>query len=267
MSIVESSDQEKTVLAVDDNLYTLRIVQQALEQSDFKVLTATSGEEALKLISRLGLPHLAVVDLHMPPGMSGFEFCRSVHQYSDMPIIMLTARVDADSRLTGLRRGADAYLEKPFLQEELETRIQALLVQRQRLQAYYLSKAGLAEEAYRDSLPSQEEAELENDFLAGVNAIMEKHIDDQQFTVEQLSRELFMDSSNLYRKLKALTGINPNQYIRSFRLAKAKKLLANTNLPVISIAAECGFADQNYFSRIFKKKTGYSPSEYRLNAS
>ncbi|MCA9997033.1 MAG: response regulator transcription factor [Anaerolineales bacterium] len=127
MSIVESSDQEKTVLAVDDNLYTLRIVQQALEQSDFKVLTATSGEEALKLISRLGLPHLAVVDLHMPPGMSGFEFCRSVHQYSDMPIIMLTAVNEESTVVEGLEQHAEDYIVKPFNPGELVARVRRVL--------------------------------------------------------------------------------------------------------------------------------------------
>lgn len=127
MSIVESSDHEKTVLAVDDNLYTLRIVQQALEQSDFKVLTATSGEEALKLISRLGLPHLAVVDLHMPPGMSGFEFCRSVHQYSDIPIIMLTAVNEESTVVEGLEQHAEDYIVKPFNPGELVARVRRVL--------------------------------------------------------------------------------------------------------------------------------------------
>lgn len=127
MSIVESPDQEKTVLAVDDNLYTLRIVQQALEQSDFKVLTATSGEEALKLISRLGLPHLAVVDLHMPPGMSGFEFCRSVHQYSDIPIIMLTAVNEESTVVEGLEQHAEDYIVKPFNPGELVARVRRVL--------------------------------------------------------------------------------------------------------------------------------------------
>lgn len=127
MSIVESSDHEKTVLAIDDNLYTLRIVQQALEQSDFKVLTATSGEEALKLISRLGLPHLAVVDLHMPPGMSGFEFCRSVHQYSDIPIIMLTAVNEESTVVEGLEQHAEDYIVKPFNPGELVARVRRVL--------------------------------------------------------------------------------------------------------------------------------------------
>lgn len=127
MAIVEIPDQQKTVLAVDDNLYTLRIVQQALETSDFKVLTATSGEEALKIIGRSGLPHLAVVDLHMPPGMSGFEFCRSVHQYSDIPIIMLTAVNEEATVVEGLEQHAEDYIVKPFNPGELVARVRRVL--------------------------------------------------------------------------------------------------------------------------------------------
>lgn len=259
----EKKEGKPLMLIVEDNSDLARYLVNSFNPA-YNLEVAYNGRQGIDKAVSL-IPDIIITDVMMPE-KDGFELCDHLKRHnltSHIPIIMLTARVDADSRLAGLRRGADAYLEKPFLQEELETRIKALLLQRQRLQAYYLSKAGLAEEAYRDSLPSREEAELENDFLAGVNAIMEKHIDDPQFTVEQLSRELFIDSSNLYRKLKALTGINPNQYIRSFRLAKAKKLLADTNLPIIAVAAECGFADQGYFSRIFKKETGLAPTKYR----
>ncbi|MCB0376344.1 MAG: helix-turn-helix transcriptional regulator, partial [Sinomicrobium sp.] len=84
-----------------------------------------------------------------------------------------------------------------------------------------------------------------------------------QFSIEQLARELFVDPSNLFRKIKALTGLNPTQYLRSYRLANAKKLLKTTGLSITAIALECGFSHHNYFSRIFKRETGLSPSDYR----
>ena len=126
--MIDSTDvQQQTVLAIDDNLYTIRIVEHALEQADFKVLTAHSGEEGLRLIHRTGLPHLAIVDLHMPPGMSGFEFCHNVHQFSDLPIIMLTAAGDESTVIEGLEKHAEDYIVKPFNPGELVARVQRVL--------------------------------------------------------------------------------------------------------------------------------------------
>ncbi|MEJ2748133.1 MAG: response regulator transcription factor [Anaerolineae bacterium] len=121
------SSLQQVILAVDDNLYTLRIVQHALEQADFKVLTAVSGEDALAIMSREGLPHLAVVDIHMPPGMSGFEFCRTVHQFSDLPVVMLTAVNEENTIIEGLEEHAEDYIIKPFSPAELVARVKRVL--------------------------------------------------------------------------------------------------------------------------------------------
>ena len=115
------------ILVVDDNAYTLRIVRHTLVQSGYKVVTVTSGEEALESIAQNGLPHLAIVDLHMPGGMSGFELCRSVHQYSDLPIIMLTAVDDEKTVLEGLEKHAEDYIVKPFSSGELVARVRRLM--------------------------------------------------------------------------------------------------------------------------------------------
>jgi DNA-binding response OmpR family regulator len=123
----EVSAPQQVILAVDDNLYTLRIVQHALEQAEFKVLTAVSGEDALAIMSREGLPHLAVVDIHMPPGMSGFEFCRTVHQFSDLPVVMLTAVNEENTIIEGLEEHAEDYIIKPFSPAELVARVKRVL--------------------------------------------------------------------------------------------------------------------------------------------
>ncbi len=124
---VESQYQQKTVMALDDNVYTLRLVQHALDQAGYKAITAASGEEALSLIDKLGLPHLAIVDFHMPPGMSGFEFCHAVHQYSDLPVIILTAVSDEGTIIEGLEKYAEDYIVKPFSPGELIARVQRVL--------------------------------------------------------------------------------------------------------------------------------------------
>lgn len=123
----EESAPRQVVLAVDDNLYTLRIVQHALEQAGFTVLTAVSGEDALAIMSREGLPHLAVVDIHMPPGMSGFEFSRTVHQFSDLPVVMLTAVNEENTIIEGLDEHAEDYIIKPFSPAELVARVRRVL--------------------------------------------------------------------------------------------------------------------------------------------
>ena len=125
--MTEEPPMTQRILVVDDNAYTLRIVHHTLTQSGYKVSTAPSGEEAENNIVEQGLPHLAIVDLHMPPGMSGFEFCRSVHQYSDLPIIMLTAVDDEKTVLEGLEKHAEDYIVKPFSSGELVARIRRLM--------------------------------------------------------------------------------------------------------------------------------------------
>ena len=124
---MNQTDMQLKILTVDDDAFNLRIVRHALEQADYKVMTASSGEEALTLIKRQGLPHLAVVDIHMPPGMSGFEFCRTIHQFSDLPVIMLTAVGEESTVVEGLEKHAEDYIIKPFVPGELVARINRVL--------------------------------------------------------------------------------------------------------------------------------------------
>ncbi len=124
---MNSEDMQQRILAVDDDPFNLRIVRHALEQADFQVMTAASGEEALTVIKRQGLPHLAVVDIHMPPGMSGFEFCRTIHQFSDLPVIMLTAVGEESTVVEGLEKHAEDYIIKPFVPGELVARVNRVL--------------------------------------------------------------------------------------------------------------------------------------------
>jgi DNA-binding response OmpR family regulator len=132
---MNSNTQRKAmVLAVDDNAYTLRIVDHTLRMAGYTPLGAVSGEEALELISRKGMPDLAIVDLHMPGGISGFEFCYAVHQFSDLPIIMLTAVGDEDTVLEGLEKHAEDYMVKPFNSAELTARVGSILGRMGRLE-------------------------------------------------------------------------------------------------------------------------------------
>lgn len=124
--MLETTPETQRVLVVDDNTYTLRIVQHTLEQAGYEVSTAVSGPDGLKHINRYGLPHLAIVDLHMPE-MSGFEFCRTIHEFSDVPVIMLTAANTEETIVEGLEEHAEDYIVKPFNPPELIARVRRVL--------------------------------------------------------------------------------------------------------------------------------------------
>jgi DNA-binding response OmpR family regulator len=124
--MIDAPTEVQRVLIVDDNAYTLRIVEHTLKQAGYQTSTAISGKEALTHIDRYGLPHLAIVDLHMPR-MSGFEFCRKIHEFSDVPVIMLTAVANEETIIEGLEQHADDYIVKPFNPPELLARVQRVL--------------------------------------------------------------------------------------------------------------------------------------------
>ena len=124
--MLDTIDTIKRILTVDDNAYTLRIVKFTLEQAGYEVVTAVSGREALRIINRHGIPHLAIVDLHMPE-MSGFEFCHAVREFSDMPIIMLTAVNAEETIVEGIGKYAEDYMVKPFNPPELVARVRRVL--------------------------------------------------------------------------------------------------------------------------------------------
>lgn len=122
-----SGDPHSCILVVDDSVETLQILEQTLKKGGYLVWTAISGEEALKLISEKGLPHLAIVDLNMEPGMSGFEFCEHLFQFSDLPVIMLTAIDEASTVVKAIQKYAEDYIIKPFSPGELVARVQRIL--------------------------------------------------------------------------------------------------------------------------------------------
>ena len=153
--MTNTETMEYKILAVDDNAYTLRIVKHSLSQAGYDVMTVTSGEEGLNIIMEQGLPHLAIVDIHMPPGMSGFEFCRTIHQYSDVPVIMLTAVGEESTVLEGLEKHAEDYMVKPFSPGELVARV-GRLIRRMGEFAYPLKAVTVIDERLKINLPQRQ---------------------------------------------------------------------------------------------------------------
>lgn len=153
--MTEKDKKQYKILVVDDNAYTLRIVKHSLGQAGYAVGTVMSGEEGLKEIEDQGLPHLAIVDLHMPPGMSGFEFCRTIHQYSDVPVIMLTAVGEESTVLEGLENHAEDYIVKPFSPGELVARV-GRLIRRMGEFAYPLKAVTIVDARLKINFPQRQ---------------------------------------------------------------------------------------------------------------
>jgi signal transduction histidine kinase/DNA-binding response OmpR family regulator/ligand-binding sensor domain-containing protein len=253
------------VLIIEDNPDVVEYLTSCLSENyslDFAYNGRAGIEKALETI-----PDLIISDVMMPE-KDGFEVCDSLkndERTSHVPIILLTAKADVQSRIAGLHRGADAYLSKPFHQEELLVTLANLLEVRKKLQSRY-SKLVIGNWASENpSLPPSQSLPLPTDpedaFVQKVKDIVLKRLSDSKLNVEDLCRALAMSQSQLHRKLTALTGKNTSQFIRSLRLARAKELLQNKTMNVSEVAFSVGFDDPKYFSRVFKEEFGVAPGK------
>lgn len=253
------------VLLVEDNADVVAYTASCLP--DYKLSVGKDGREGFDIAINQ-VPDLIITDVMMP-FVDGFEMCRKLRQderTSHIPIIMLTAKADIQSKLEGIEKGADVYLEKPFHKEELLLRIKKLLELRKNLQQYYSKQIGIAVNAETESMPQAETIaaeKTEHAFVKKVREIVEANFINYDFSVEQLCKLVFMSHSQLHRKLEALTGCSPNKFIRIVRLNKAKELLVNPASSIASVALDCGYNDAGYFARVFKQDTGLTPLEWR----
>lgn len=261
-----SPDHKKRplILLVEDNADVVAYTASCLP--DYRLAVGKDGQEGFDIAIEL-IPDLIITDVMMPL-VDGFELCRRLRKDErtcHIPIIMLTAKAGLESKIEGLQHGADAYLEKPFNREELLIRMSKMLEMRQSLQQYYLKKAGLGQ-VVEKSAASEETIAItlvEDGFVAKVREAVETHLNDTDFTVEQLCKKVFMSHSQLHRKLDALTGYSPNKFIRMIRLNKAKELMKNPSNSITQVAYECGYNDPGYFARVFKQEFGETPQEWR----
>ncbi|HEY0680434.1 MAG TPA: ATP-binding protein [Chitinophagaceae bacterium] len=255
------------ILLVEDNVDVVAYTASCLPQ--YKLAVGKDGKEGFDIATEM-IPDLIITDVMMP-FIDGFEMCRKLKQderTSHIPVIMLTAKADMQSKLEGLERGADVYLEKPFHKEELLLRIKKLLELRQNLQQYYSKQIGItqnAESVLTDELITATiEEPAEHEFVKKVREVVEANFTNYEFSIEQLCKLVFMSHSQLHRKLEALTGCSPNKFIRIVRLNKAKELLDNPIVSIADIALDCGYNDPGYFSRVFKQEYGVTPQDWRV---
>jgi signal transduction histidine kinase/CheY-like chemotaxis protein len=244
------------VLVVEDNAGVVQYLRAILEE-DYQIGVAADGQEGIDMALET-VPDLIITDVMMPR-KDGFELCsvlKSDFRTSHIPIIMLTAKADMESTIAGLERGADAYMTKPFNSRELRTRIRKLIELRDHLREKYRSM----------SLPFAKIAHPVNpdeEFFDKLTKALEANMGDENFHSGDLCQSLGVSRVQLFRKLKALTGFSASHLVRSFRLNKAKELLAGTDLNVSEIAFEVGFKDPANFTHAFTREFGVAPSAVR----
>ncbi|MEX2234521.1 MAG: ATP-binding protein [Cyclobacteriaceae bacterium] len=252
---IHSEEKRETLLIIEDNADLLEYLNKGLIDG-YHVVLAADGRQGYDYAME-HIPTLIVSDLMMPK-MDGLALCSALKEderTSHIPIVLLTAKAEIESRLEGFRLGADEYLAKPFSMDELNIRIANLIKNRKRLQQKY--KASLALEPTMLTVNSMEEK-----FLKTVISTVEAHIADTGFGVETLAAQVGMSQVQLYRKLQALTEYSPNEFIRHMRLLRAANLLDQKAGNVAEVAYQSGFNNLSYFAKVFKAKFGSTPSEY-----
>ena len=262
--ISQSEKNEETTVAANHNP-TLLIVEDNTDMRDYirktlsdlyQITEAKNGKEGFKLAGEI-IPDLIISDIMMPE-MDGLKLCEKIKTTeltSHVPVILLTAKADRESRLTGLETGADDYLPKPFDADELK------LIVRNHIDARNKMKEKFSREI---TLEPQDIAisSFDERFIKKVLEIIEQHMDDEKFSIEELSRGVGYSNMHLYRKIKALSGQTPSQFLRTIRLKRAAALLINDNDNVTQIAFSVGFSSLSYFNKCFKQQFGLTPSKF-----
>ena len=240
-------------LIIEDNDDVAHYLKTCLK-GKYQTLHANNGNIGIEMAYEK-IPDIIISDVMMP-GKDGYEVCATLktdERTDHIPIILLTAKVTTADRLTGLTHGADAYLGKPFIKEELFTRLDQLILVRKKLIGK-LEKHGFA------ALVKNKIENPQTKFLQHVIKVIHDNLDDADFGTSQLAKEIHLSESQIYRKLKAITDKSTAVFIRSIRLQKAKELIETTNKTISEIAYEVGFNDPSWFSRAFKDEFGISPS-------
>jgi len=246
---------KRSILVVDDNA-EIRGYLQLLFQEKFLFHEADNGADGLR-IAREHYPDIIISDVLMK-GMSGVELCTILKQdpsLNHIPVILLTGNPSQEIKLKGIECGADDYIVKPFEQELLLARVDNILQNRNALQGYFFDKITLKKSDARIS------AEYK-DFLERCISIVENNLDTDTFNIKVLAAEIGMSHSNLYKKVKSISGHSVNAFIRFIRLRRAAVLLLSTDCNVNEAAFGVGINDMRYFRVQFAKLFGMNPSEY-----
>lgn len=266
--IDENESELPKMLIVEDNV-ALNTFLQNLFNDKYNVIQAYNGDDGLRKAFD-EYPDIIISDILMPGEIDGFELCRRVknnNPTSHIPVILMTAKALDENKIEGYNCGADAYICKPFNPDVLSALVSNLIQRLERQKSYILSTAGSsAENAEGDQqVPAEELAPLDKKFLEKLYSYIDKSLDNCELNVNLLGKELGFSRTNFYRKVKALTGISPNDLLRVYRLNRAAELLLTREYTIGEVGERTGFGNQSHFSSLFKKHFGVSPRTYVAN--
>jgi len=241
-----------TILLVEDNPDMADYVVSVLEENHYKVQHAANGKKGLQKLTNYK-PDLIISDIMMPE-MDGMTFLKKVREMSDLsdtPTIFLSALSGIDTQLDGLRLGVNDYLVKPFNPEELICRIQNLIEFRK------------VRDKFTVSVSEDKNPDLDDELIQRLTKLVESKLSNTQFNMEELSAEVAMSRSSMYREIKKITGLSAGAFVKEIRLQKARQRLENNSVKTLSeIAGAVGFTTPSYFTKLYKKRFGKHPSEY-----
>ena len=248
-----NTESKPLLLLVEDNLDLQSYVKELLE-TQYQIQVASDGEEGIKM-AQLYTPDLVISDIMMPK-VDGYQLCTSLQKdekTSHIPIILLTAKSDDKNKIEGLGYGAVDYLYKPFDANELQIKVKNQLKLREAWRAKFEQNGWLIKKGVHHSMDEQ--------FLQKVVKHIQENLSNEYYSVESLAEEIGYSRSQLFRKLKALTGLSPLKMIRLQRLNHAKELLEAKAMTVSEVAYQVGYSNLSYFSQSFKSEFGIQPSE------
>jgi len=250
------ADINKTVILVVEDNYDMREYIKESVSDNYLVEEAVNGEQGVRIAKKI-IPDLIISDLMMPKmdGNALIRDLRNDERTSHIPIIILTAKTGQENKIEGLETGADDYLNKPFDTKELQVRIKNLIGIRKKLQEKFSRGEFI-------SMPSEKRIKsIDEKFLSKIIKVIEKHLSEEDFSIEEIGSEVGMSRTHLYKKVKALVGKSPSQYVRTVRLTYAKKMIEEGKGNISEIAYSVGFSSPAYFSKCFKDEFGYPPRD------
>ena len=257
----EESD-DYILVAEDDNDVAL-LITQMLKNQGYRFHWAHNGRDAYEYIKE-NMPRLIITDIMMPE-MDGLELIKAIRGNEDtahLPIIVVSARTENNDRLAGFNAGAEVYLGKPFIPDELLMMVRKLLEQRELLKKKYSQQIAEAANVDNDEI-SKGRNRTERDFIKQINEYISENIMDCGLNAAMLADHMIMSIATLNRKINSITGTNTTNYIRQRKLARAKYLLKNSSMSMGEIQVVCGFETPSYFSRTFRAEYGITPTECR----
>lgn len=254
----EFAGKKFTILLVEDNVELLNLTRESLTEW-FRVLKAPNGAEALKILAQESVD--VIVSDVMMPVMNGLEFCGKVKaniDYSHIPVILLTAKTTLESKVEGFECGADAYIEKPFSVKQLRMQIENLLKLRQ---SFHKLMVGLSADITTAPMADMAVSQKDYEFAAKIKEVIAEQLADENFSIDTLAEQMHMSRSNFYRKIKALSGLSPNDYLKTLRMNRAAELIMG-GTRIVEVAQQVGFTSSSYFAKCFKMQYGVLPKEY-----